>query len=195
MRETTDQLLHAYFGSRRGDTTRARIPSVILPVFGPTTVVSLRHACLAAGLFDDVRGDRRLNWGVLGELATEKWARSAQRFLADAARVGAGAEQADAALSGIKGAVIGRSEPVRKEDSGPDGPFGICPDLNLSLGVLARRVGGLFIASRPPAYDWGTLFDEVLHLDDDLVPAVPLTEAPWSGFAWDFDGYWPDYWL
>lgn len=164
---------------------REPIPAVIEAAHGQLTVISLRHACLVAGLFDDLLPGTAINWQTLGDLIKKKWAGSVAAFLQDAAKVGASIQKADACVSGLRGAVIGWAG-VKDEQFRPlIGPFGVSQDLNLTLAILSRCVSDIFIPARAPDYSWATLFDGCFVFDATLGTAPRLTEAPWSRFAWD----------
>lgn len=161
------------------------IEAEIRPVHETLTRVSLRHACLAAGLLDDVRGDRSLTWVVLGEMTQAKWAGSVDRFLADAARVGLSPAEADASVADLRGAIFGWAAPDDALTVAEPARVGICPDLALTMGILGRRIGDFFIASRTPDYSWPALFDNAFEFDDSLVDAPRLAERPWVSFNWE----------
>ena len=62
--------------------------------------------------------------------------------------------------------------------------FGVCPDIDITLAVLSRRVGDIFISSRNPDYSWGKLFDSPFEVDEDFCIAPGLKSDPWSKFKW-----------
>lgn len=187
MKNMGNQVLHCCpFGSGRqgGGRTREPIPAEIAVVHGQPKVISLRHACLAAGLLDDVHKGAAVNWAVLGVLCKSKWAGSVENFFKDAAAVGTSVPSADAYVADLRGAVIGWTDDSVKSALPSRWTFGFCPDLNLTLAILSRHVSDIFIAARAPDYSWPTLFDSYFVFDDGLGAAPQLTEAPWSRFKW-----------
>lgn len=172
---------HGYWGG--GGRGRERLHTVLKPVHDRVTVISLGHACLATGLLDNLSEGSAVNWSVLRELVHKKWGGSVERFLQDAARIDAGIEHADACAAQFAGAVIGW--PGMEPDTPPKrNKIGVCPDVNLSLAILSRRVGDIFIASHVPDYSWPVLFDSAFEFDDTVCDAPLLSEQPWSRFKW-----------
>jgi hypothetical protein len=180
------QLLNCHCGWSRGGGGRTKEPvnGELVPVFGKTTVISLPHACLAAGLLDDVQAKSPVNWSILLQLAQQKWERSAERFLADAARVGVTPESVAQRARSLRGAIIGWTATDRKRTNGARERFGICADLELSTALLACRIGDIFISARAPDCSWDALFGTVFECDADLGPAPELNEAPWQQYPW-----------
>ena len=183
-------VLHCFPGGGRrfgwgGGRSPLPIEAVIQAAHARVTVLSLRHACLAAGLLEDVRRGRAVNWVVLGGLIRQKWNGSVERFLHDAAGIGVGISGADARAAELEGAIIGWTGAGKQSPVPAGGPFGVCPDMNLSLAILARRTSDVFIASRLPDYSWATLFESAFEFDDCIGDAPELRERPWSGFEWN----------
>lgn len=166
-----------------GGRERLPIDAVIRPVHGGVKLISLRHACLAAGLLEAPREVGVISWQVLGRIAEEKWGSSIERFFSDARRVGATTQAADARAADLRGAVIGWSSSAGAGAALPRG-VEICADLTLTLAILGRRVADMFVASRPPDYSWPALFDNAFEFDDDLCDAPSVTEEPWCKFQW-----------
>jgi len=156
------------------------IEAELAPVYGQTTVFSLPHACLAAGLLTNVEKDQPLQWSILMKLAQERWEGSPQQFLKEAEKVGVNETSIDAHAKKYKGVVIGWSGP----STGQGHPFGICPDIGTTVTVLSRRVGDLFVSSRDPDYSWQSLFGSPFEVDEHLCEAPDLKSPPWSGFKW-----------
>ena len=63
-----------------------------------------------------------------------------------------------------------------------NGHFGICPDLELTIAILSRRIGSIFISCRDPDYSWDTLFGNAFVFDDDIGPAPKLNADPWKRY-------------
>jgi hypothetical protein len=171
-------------GGRWGPRPASPLGTEILPVYGRARVVSLPHACLAAGLLKP--GQTKVNGVVLREMAETKWQGDAGAFLADVAGVGVDTNTIDRAVEACRPAIIGWFE----ADGGKPAPWipnfhGVMTDLATVIGLLSRRVGSTFFRDRPPAYDWDTLFGASFEVDEDLGPAPLIAEAPWSAFGWE----------
>ena len=181
--------LDCMFGPyRRGGRERTPIQAEKAPVHGRTTIVSLPHVCLAAGLLDNVGKDSAVNWPILSELARKQWEGMTAAFLADIERAGISLESADAWAGTMKGAVVGWTEACSRSVSPSRVPFAICTDASAALAILSRRVGDIFIPNRRPNYDWETLFGTAFGFDEDIVPSADLKTRPWSGFSWALGG-------
>lgn len=176
-------------GGWGGGRERLPIDATIRPVHERVTVISLPHACLAAGLLETESKRRSVDWCRLAHLVQDKWAGSVERFLLDAGTAGATFDRADAVAAALHGAVIGWAGPD-SPSSPAAAPFGVCPDLNLTLAILGRRVANMFVAARTPDYSWSALFGSTFAFDDDLCEAPLLADQPWSRFRWaaDFRG-------
>lgn len=149
------------------------------------TVISLPHACLAAGLLDDVRNGEALNWLVLGDFVAKKWQDSADNFLADLEKIGITKESVDRKVQNLKGSIIGWTGWKDKQiGHALTSEFGICPDLTITLGVLSRRIADIFIPSREPDFTWNTLFGSSFEIDDDFCPNFTLEDDPWRAYQW-----------
>ena len=173
-------------GGGSGGRPRLPIDIDIKPVTGKVTVISLPHACLAAGLFDDrMSQDVVLEWAVLAELCKERWDSSIERFFSDAEKIGITKTTADQSVSGLRGALIGWTGDniINRGYS-----IGVCPDMNSVLGVLSRRVGDIFISSRAPEYTWDNLFGSPFEVDEDIFPAPVLSDEPWIKYRWNSSG-------
>lgn len=160
------------------------IEAVIRAAHGKVTVVSLRHACLTAGLLEDVRRGSPVSWTVLGDLVRRKWNGSVEHFLKDASGIGVSLHAADRCAEGLLGAIIGWTAGDEQVSQPVGGSFGIIPDINLSLAILGRRTSDVFVASRLPDYSWDALFANGFECDDRIGDAPGLREKPWSGFEW-----------
>ncbi len=168
----------------RGPQRRERKPIEIttLPVAGKTTLFSLQHACLAAGMLEDIRKRKSvdsincdanswLDW------VNQKWQRSIDNFFADAASLGVTKETVNNKASELQGAIIGWKPWVKFCRC-------ICPDLNLTLAILSRRINDIFISYREPDYSWDNLFGQYFEIDDNRILAPDLESEPWSKFKW-----------
>jgi hypothetical protein len=183
----TDVLECMHQPYNRGGRERTPIHAEMAPVHGSTTIVSLPHACLAAGLLTDACDGSVVNWPILTELARKQWEGRVERFLGDAEEAGISPEEADRWAGAKKGAVIGWAEPyLRSTDTGRI-PFQICTDGNAALAILGRCVGDIFFADRQPDYGWEVLFEHVFAFDEDLAEAAGLECEPWTRFEWDVE--------
>lgn len=185
------QVLHCYPGGPCGGGGRERLPidAVIRPIHGRTTVVSLPHACLAAGLLEDVRNGGKVNWPTLCGLVQRKWKGDAKLFLADAARAGCTCESSGAKVAHLAGAIIGWAGATADgRTPGARYAFDVVPELDTAVGILSRCVGNLFVAARDPDYSWDRLFGAAFEFDDDAVPAADFAGEPWARFEWALGG-------
>lgn len=174
------------FSFGRGRSYRPRtlhpIDTLIRPVFGRTTVFSIPHAALAAGLLDPPMS-AALSWESLMGAAKSKWGRSAEEFLRDAANAGVTMASVRGAASRLPHALIGwpRQIGLKKSDS----TFGLCSDLALTLAVMSHRAGNLILRSRQPYFSWVGLFGGIFEVDEPISRAPLLSSEPWSGFRWE----------
>lgn len=175
------------FGRGRG-YSRPRTPhpinTCVTPVYGRTTVFSVPHAALAAGLIEPP-DTGALSWLALLATAKAKWGRSPDAFLRDATIAGVSIDSVRVAASVISPALIGwpRSAALKKDDNA----FGLCPDLALTLAVLSHRAGNLIIRSREPDFSWALLFGGMFEVDGQIEKAPCLRSKPWSRFQWEGD--------
>jgi hypothetical protein len=177
------------FGRRGyGRPYSARTPHPIVtrvkPIFGQTTVFSIPHAAVAAGLLKPPHS-KVLTWPVLMDLVRATWRRSPEAFLRDAADAGATMDRINMAASILPQAIIGwpRVDSMKKHDR----TFGVCSDLPLTLAAVSRRAGDLVIRSREPDFSWGGLFKGMIEVDLRLEEAPVLSLKPWSAFSWEED--------
>ena len=124
---------------------------------------------------------------MLCELVNKKWGKSVDRFFKDLRQAGFTGDIMDDTITGLRGAIIGWTGATQSKSNSAVKSFGICPDLNLVLAVLSRRIADMFIPSREPDFSWGTLFDSTFEVDDDSFPAPGLNENPWKSFQWDVE--------
>ena len=176
------ECMHGPFN--RGGRERTPIDAEMVPVCGRTTIVSLAHACLAAGLMEDVRDGGKVNWEILGDLSQQKWRGRIEAFFADAQQAGISPQAADRWADTVKGAVIGWTMARIGWPGCCNGPFGVCTDANMALAILGRRVGDIFFANRNPDYCWEALFGTAFAFDEDIVQAASLKRDPWKRFKW-----------
>ena len=174
--------LRCRFGGSGGFGGRPKLPidAELDPVHGQITALSLPHACLAAGLLRTPEKNQVLNWRVLVEMAEKQWEGSSESFLADAKKVGVNRNSVDKQASKYSGVIIGWSGPSTYHNIA----LGVCPDIDTTLAVLARRVGNLFISSRKPDYSWERLFGSAFEVDENLCVAPDFRSDPWSRFKW-----------
>lgn len=167
-----------------GGRTKEPIDAIVRPIHARTTIFSLPHACLAAGLFE-VRPGVTVNWQAVSDIVTERWKGDSELFLSDAVRVGVSRDSAERRAAGFRGAIIGwRSTSLKSGSRSHGAAHGICADLEMTLTILSRRVGDIFIANREPDYGWNALFGSPFECDEDLGPAPNKQSEPWSRFQW-----------
>ena len=154
------------------------------PVYGRTTVFSVPHAALAAGLINPP-DTGALSWPALLAAIKAKWGRSPDAFLRDAAKAGISTDSVRAAAAALPPALIGwpRHASLKKSDS----TFGLCPDLALTLAVHSHRAGNLILRSREPDFSWNGLLGGMLEVDRSIDKAPTLRSGPWSCFQWEDD--------
>ncbi len=176
------------FGCGQRRERRPRIPHPIdthlTPIFGRTTVFSVPHAALAAGLFDPPTSSA-LSWGMLMAAIKVKWGRSSESFLRDAACAGVTMDRVRIAASGLPPGLIGWSRPASIKKS--ETPFGVCSDLVLTLAVLSHRAGNLILRSREPDFSWTRLFGGMYEVNERMEVAPTFYDKPWSIFQWKTD--------
>lgn len=154
-----------------------------------TTVVSLPHACLASGLFEDVHDGGPVNWHILSSLAEGKWGGSVDRFFADAVTAaGFLAEDEKPPTPDCAPVIIGWTSSNRKSFiNGHEEPFGLVADISTALAILSRRVGDIYIGKRTPSYEWDSLFGRAFEFDENVGPAPQLDEEPWASYEWKLE--------
>ena len=132
------------------------------PVF-TSTMVSFRHWLLfrdfARGAFS---GD--------GELVRLFGGRSKIKIQNWLGKQGVTLAAADEAAAGLGGVLIGKGGSVRSLPIQTEGVVQrwscLCDDLALTIGLLGRAVGNLFLSSRPPDYTWNALLGLYFIGDD-----------------------------
>jgi len=170
---------------RHPDQRRTFVWGKLMPVYGQTTIFSLPHACLAAGLLDDVGTGQPLNWSVLLQRAQAKWQCAEDCFLSDAAKLGISPRSVERRARAQRGAIIGWQPAGLLGTPTDEMRFGICPDLELTVAVLSCCISDIFFSARAPDFSWATLFGRAFACDDDLGPAPALDQAPWQQYAWE----------
>ena len=169
-----------YYGGGYGGRPKLPIGAELTPVHGQITVLSLPHACLAAGLLKTSAKSQAITWRLLVEMAEKKWEGSSEKFLADAKIIGVDRSSVDKQASKYSGVIIGWAGPSTYHNIA----LGVCPDIDTTLAVLARRVGDMFISSRKPSYSWKRLFGSTFEVDEDFCTAPDFKSDPWSRFKW-----------
>jgi hypothetical protein len=168
-----------------GGRTKLPIEAEIKPVYGRATIFSAPHACLAAGLIgEELSEGQVVNWEHLKELADTKWDHSVDRFLADAKTLGVNSKSQVGNGDALRGAIIGWTFSDTPISSLTVKEWGFCSDLDLTLAILSRRVGDIFIGAREPDLSWDTLFGSCFAVDEELGPAPDLLSEPWNRFKW-----------
>lgn len=166
-------------------------------VWGAATAVSLPQALLALGLIPRAvaatPGQAPRPAGVPGPAggqapagrgrplrawAEERWRGSVDALVAEAAAAGRLDPGALDACHAPRGVLVGwapTSAAARR------GEFCLCTDLALTLLVLERQVGSLYLGSRAPDRSWERLFGPGLVVDDPRLRGVSLPEVlPWD---------------
>jgi hypothetical protein len=147
------------------------------PVWRRPVTFSLGHALLANGLLPPLpKGGKGLSLR-LSTRARRVWKLKLEAMLKDAEAAGVldrdRLERAEAPQGTLIGWKPTDISAMRRE-------FDICDDLTLTLLVLERRVGDLYVSSRPPNRTWRHLFERALTVDDPRFTGVPLSEElPW----------------
>lgn len=172
------------FGRGRSYSPRTLHPidAHVQAVFGRTTIFSIPHAALAAGLLDPAESGA-LSWETLMGAAKLKWGRSAEGFLRDVAKAGITPASVRSAASKLPHALFGWPRQIGLKKS--DRTCGLCSDLSLTLAVMSHRAGNLILRSRQPDISWAGLFGVMLEVNEPLGKAPLLSSKPWSGFRWE----------
>jgi len=136
------------------------------PVY-KATLVSFRHWLLFRGFSDfTVPGDKELN-----QLFPGCSPESIRSWLAGQ---GVSLESIDKVAAELGGVLIGKSGTFtnyRKQRSESKQHLShLCDDLALTIGILSRAVGNLFLSSRPPDYTWDALLEVYFIFDDPRIP-------------------------
>ncbi|MDE0578041.1 MAG: hypothetical protein OSB39_13925, partial [Opitutales bacterium] len=87
---------------------------------------------------------------------------------------GVSLESIDKVAAELGGVLIGKSGTFtnyRKQRSESKQHLShLCDDLALTIGILSRAVGNLFLSSRPPDYTWDALLEVYFIFDDPRIP-------------------------
>lgn len=181
--ESRDVLHCLPCGPRRGGGRGPEGMRIALrPVSGAVTLFSLAHACLAAGLLEQPPGEEKPLWFKLNDQAQRQWRGSVERFFEAAATIGLSRERILGYSSGCIGAVIGWHQMPHQVGSAY--ALRVCPDVEITVAILSRCIGDMFIGSREPDLAWDRLFERNFAADADLAPATDLTCSPWCHFTW-----------
>jgi len=147
---------------------RTTIPSVQRAVWGRATLFSLGHALACNGLLPrraKARGPL-LGSEALHQRASARWKDDLTALLEEASSAGLLDLQRLALPVGAcapSGVLIGWQPPLTDEASETLVP---CADIALTVAVLERRVGNLYLSSRTPDRSWQQLFAQPLAVDD-----------------------------
>ena len=106
---------------------------------------------------------------------------SNDKFFTDASKLNITQESICSNLPGLKGAIIGWNI---DQSFLNHNHFGICPDINTTIAVLARRAGDLLIFDREPSYKWENLFDSCFGVDDAFITSPDMESLPWNQYKW-----------
>lgn len=127
---------------------RTTVTAVQRAVHGPPTLFSLGLCALANGVFGRVPATA--NWEEYLERALElslrKWEHDPSRMLA---------ELDDPSVPSPQGSLIGWT--VKLPTLSDDSCFQLCVDPALTIRVLSRRIGDLYISTREPRLEWEQL--------------------------------------
>ena len=94
------------------------------------------------------------------------------------AKLGSSPEQVEEANRAFGGVLIGWI--VTRTDSTPDAETPVCEDLALTLAILSRRIGNLYLGHRAPDWSIAHLL-EIEFLVDDPRLALTRRSSTWAG--------------
>jgi hypothetical protein len=161
-----------YWMHNVGVPPRTRIEIRQVPVGGRKTCFSLLWACCAAGLLEPG------SWHTLASMSTEpaerRWGHNVRRFL-DALATYEVARQKPKAPSCF---LIGLGAKGITMEFGTD--TGVCPDPLLTVHVLSRLAGPLYVPTRAPNLEWDTLFGDSFLVDDPSLCFPTRYQDPWN---------------
>lgn len=144
---------------------RTEVRIAVRAVYG-VTAISLRRAL-------------RFNRGADSERIITRWRRASP--VSDQARfpkLGCSPEQVEEANRTFGGVLIGWI--VTRTDSTPDAETPVCEDLALTLAILSRRIGNLYLGHRAPDWSIAHLL-EIEFLVDDPRLALTRRSSTWAG--------------
>jgi hypothetical protein len=142
------------------------------PVSGRKSCFCLYWACCAAGLLKPDTPKELLS--MCQAPAGQRWGHNVRGFLDDLAAFAASRLKTPPPSCfliglGSKGVTL-----MLEEDSG------ICPDPVLTVHILSRLAGTLYIPTRTPNLEWDTLFGESFLVDDPCLRFPSRYQDPWS---------------
>jgi len=149
---------------------RTKVQLVPRPVSGRVLVFDLAHALVAQGSLNTAVSWRSLDLTAAQLLARERWDGDARRLLADLDGLVRQCPSRPAFLVEQRGALFGWT--IGWSEAQRFAPCQLCTDIQVTLAVLARRVGDLLLLARQPEPSWERLFGTPFALDDDRLAAV-----------------------
>lgn len=182
--EVKDLHCFPFAGGSIGGRPKLPIDAEIKSVFG-RVVFSLPHACLAAGLIGkDLSNGQMLNGKLLAELSCQKWDNSVERFFDDLKIIGLDRDRLFKRETAFRGALIGWTFTFKSPDNVALKIWRVCSELDLTILMLSKRVGDIFISSREPDLSWDSLFGSYFGIDEDINSASDLLSDPWNRYKW-----------
>lgn len=151
-----------------------------IAVEGHVTVFDLTRCCVAVGLLPrpnlpDINDFR----DAVERAPQERWGGDVDRFLRSVRGRGVSRSRLEQSVAPIRGAVIGW--PLRAGEFVPGVRYELSADLVLTLAVLSRRVGDLFLPRRAPAWTWEGLFGSGFAVADRRFGGHPLSDDSYDG--------------
>lgn len=148
---------------------RTDVKCVQRAVHGRPVVFSLPHVLVAAGLLVPRIGPAYRFVQRIEKQARERWGGCVDRLLEEAARQGCLDDERLRSRAPLEGALIGWVPTCAEE-----APEGLCEDLTLTIQVLERCVGSLYLGAREPERTWRRLFSGPVAFDDPRLETRPL---------------------
>lgn len=149
----------------------AERPYTIEPVHGTVTWLSVRAACVAAGL---IRGATLEHPGErLVEAASEAFGQDITRFLSAAQAVGCTRQAVEEAARRLDNVHVCFGLPAPCSNEG----LLVCTDLALTVAALSRRIGSVILRDRPPLLTWDQLFSTGAAIAEPIGGAAPASLA------------------
>jgi hypothetical protein len=165
-----------------GAACRTQVVLEVRPVFGAVTV-SLAHCLRLKGVIDPGLECRLVDYsGLVG--AALRWAGdlTAPSFWHKLEPLGCSPEAVEASAREFGGARIGwamRVYPQASTVSSFPADGRVCTDLCLTVAILSRRAGNLFLGYREPDYSWEQLFEWAFAADDPCLAARSISCEAW----------------
>ncbi len=154
---------------------RVNIAVSQVSVGGRQSCFNLSWACWAAGLLGAVRSAERLELLALCNAPAErKWAGKQEDFLKDLEQFCHGKVATPVPTSFLIGIRSSSHQRLLEKD------MGICPDPGMTVYVMSRLAGSLYIPGRTPCLDWKELFGECFMVDDPALRFPTHKEPPWD---------------